>query len=165
MVRNALERAEAHDRTRVEALMSDSYDASDPVAENNLRRDARRIDRQDKDVLRKLMHTPEGRSWLYRKLETCHIYSSTFSAGQSDVTAFQLGEENIGKRLMLECQAASVDLYMKMIKERQEWEREQDVQREKEGKRREDLDRAPTVDELMPELPPPNYLGKPKKQR
>ncbi len=146
--------------------MSDTYDASDPIAENNLRRDARRIDRQDKDVLRKLMHTPEGRSFLYRRLERCHIYSSTFAPGQPDLTAFQLGEENIGKMLMMEAQSASVDLYMKMIKERQEWEREQDVQREKESKRREDLDRAPTVEELMPELPPPNYLGKkPKKQR
>lgn len=145
------------------------YDATDPVAENNLRRDDVRRDRQDKDVLRKLMHGREGRSWLYRKLESCHIYSSTFSPGQPDLTAFQLGEENIGKRLMLEAQNASVDLYMQMIREQQEEERRQEDERRKERMNREESERPTAIEQLMPDLPPPDYLGKgvtpPKKSK
>ena len=139
---------------------AETYDATDTVAENNLRRDEKRRARQDADVLRKLMHDAPGRAWLYRKLESCHIYSSTFSPGQPDITAFQLGEENVGKKLMLEAQLASVDLYMKMIKEQQEEVRRQDEERIKESNRREEAETPPA--EFMPELPPPY---KPAKKR
>ena len=88
----------------------------------------------------------------------------------STVTAFQLGEENVGKRLMLEAQSASVDLYVQMIKEQRAEEARLDEVRRREQRNREQAEAAPTAEELMAPLPPPaGYPGgpalKPKKSR
>jgi hypothetical protein len=98
-------------------LPLDRRDANDPAVLEAKRKEQGRRRRADNDVLRKLMHDVDGRDWLYRKLEACHIYQTSFSPGQPDVTAFNLGMENFGKQLMLEAQRASADLYVKMIKE------------------------------------------------
>lgn len=92
-------------------------DASDVVTTNNRSRDQARYARSDADVLRKLMHDAPGRAWLYRILEACHIYESPFVPGQADSTAFKLGEQNVGRRLLAQVTAASGDLYMTMLKE------------------------------------------------
>lgn len=141
-------------------LPSESYDAADPAAEANAKREEARRERQDADVLRLLMHTKPGRAFLYRRLERCHIYASTFAPGQADVTAFQLGEENIGKRLMLEAMDASPDLYVLMIKEQREESKRLDDVRRTERKNREAEERPPSAQEMMPDLPPPaGYPG------
>lgn len=146
---------------------AETFDASDPVAEGNAKRDAARHAREDADVLRKIMHDKQGRAWLYRQLESCHIYSSTFTPGQSDVTAFQLGEENYGKKLMLASQSASVDLYMQMIREQQaEEKRLEDVRRTENRNRQEQTVSA--ADLVAPLPPPAGFPGgpalKPKKK-
>ena len=153
-----------------EEQVAEAFDASDPAAEANVKRDAARFARQDADVLRMMMRTKEGRAFLYRFLDRCHIYSTTFAPGQSDVTAFQLGEENVGKRLMLEAQSASVDLYVQMIKEQRAEEARLDEVRRREQRNREQAEAAQTAEELMAPLPPPaGYPGgpalKPKKSR
>jgi hypothetical protein len=132
-----------------------AFDATDAVAEANANREIKRREREDADVWRRILHSKQGRAWLYRRLERCHIYASTFVPGQSDVTAFQLGEENIGKRLMLEAQDASPDLYVQMLKEQREEEKRLDEVRRTEQKRREEAERSPTPEEMMGELPPP----------
>ena len=60
--------------------VAETFDASDPVAVNNAKREESRRAREDADVLRKLMHTKPGRAWLYRFLASCHIYGSTLPA-------------------------------------------------------------------------------------
>lgn len=133
----------------------ETFAADDPVAENNAKREAARIAREDADVLRLLMHTKPGRAWLYRFLEKCNIMGDSFAPGQPDVTAFRLGQENIGRQLWLASQGASIDLYLTMIKEQQaEEKRLEDVRRTEERRRKEDAE--PTTDSaLMPDLPPP----------
>jgi len=131
------------------------FDAADPAAEDNARRDEVRRDREDADVYRVIMHTKNGRAWLYRRLERGHIYGSTFAPGQPDLTAFQLGEENYAKRIMLEAQAASVDLYMTMIKEAQAEERRAAETRRKEQRSRERDEAPPDPEEMVGHLPPP----------
>lgn len=141
----------------------ETYVADDPVAENNVRRDAERIARQDTDVLAKIvMKDAPGRAWLHRLLSKCHIFGETFHGEETHLSAFSQGQENIGKQIMLSAQEASVDLYLLMVKEaRAEEKRLEDV------RRKEERDRAqaeePTTDsEFMPDLPPPaGYPGGP----
>ena len=142
--------------------VTETYDAANPAAEDNARRDAARHAREDADTLRLLMQRKQGRAWLYRKLEACHIYASTFAPGQADVTAFQLGEENVGKRIMLEAIDASPDLYMKMLKEQQDEARRLDDIRRTERKNREQAEGPVDVAGLVADLPPPaGYPGGP----
>jgi hypothetical protein len=94
-----------------------TYDAADPIAVSNAEREKARRDLADKRVLEQLMGGQEGRDWTYRFLERFHIYESCFTPGQADVTAFKLGEENIGKQFMLELHRAVPELYAKMMHE------------------------------------------------
>lgn len=143
-------------------LPLEPYAADDPAAENNAKRDAARQAREDADVLRTIMHSKTGRAWLYRSLERCHIYGETFAGEQTHLSAFRQGEVNIGKRLMLDMQEASPDLYMKMIKEQQDEQKRLDELRRKERKDREAEESPQVTPELVPNLPPPaGYPGGP----
>lgn len=143
-------------------LPHETFDATDPAAEANAKRDAARRERNDLDVLRSVMHTKQGRDWLYRFLDSCHINNTPFAPGQPDVTAFHLGEENVGRKLLMIAMAASVDLYMKMIKEQQEEEARLNEVRRKERTNREERDGPVDVSALVAPLPPPaGYPGGP----
>jgi hypothetical protein len=129
------------------------YDASSQEQERQAIDLASRNRRADADVLRKIMFTRDGRAWLYRLLESCNIYGSSFSPGQPDVTAFSLGQENIGRKLMLDAMEASTDLYVKMIAEqREEAQRLMKVRAEDERKQEAGTDQ--TVGGFI-DLPPP----------
>jgi hypothetical protein len=140
----------------------ESFDATDTAAEDNARRDQARFAREDHDVLRNIMHTKQGRAWLLRRLDECHINNSPFAPGEPDVTAFHLGEEAVGKRLLLSAMTASVDLYMKAITEGQaEAQRVNEVRR-REAKNRRESEGPIDVTELVAPLPPPaGYPGGP----
>lgn len=140
----------------------ETFDATDVAAEDNAKRDAKRRERQDADVLRNVMRTKEGRAWLYRQLDLCHIYTATFAPGQADVTAFQLGEENIGKRLMMAAIDASPDLYMAMIKDQRDEEKRLNEVRRTERKNREEAEQGASAEKQVAPLPPPaGYPGGP----
>ncbi len=140
----------------------ETFDATDPAAEANAKRDAARQAREDSDVLRLLMHSKQGRAWLYRFLSKCNIYGDTFSGEETHTSAFKQGQENIGKQLMLETQAASVDLYMKMIKEQQDEEKRLDEVRRRERKQRDAEEAPPSAEDMVSALPPPaGYPGGP----
>ena len=113
-----------------------SFDATDPIAEGNAHRDELRRQREDAQVLRRLMDNRNGRAWLYRILERCHIYASAFAPGEPETTFFRMGEENIGKQMMMAAMAAAPDLYMAMLAEaRKEDERIALVRAEEDKKR------------------------------
>ncbi len=123
--------------------LSEPYDATDPRAESNARRDEKRRQTQDADVVRRILSHANGRSWYYRQLVRCHIYSSPFEPGQPDTTAFRLGEENIGKQWMLAAIDAASDFYMIMLKEQKAEEaRLESVRYDEEKKRQGDDDTA-----------------------
>ena len=143
-------------------LPQETFDANDPAAEANAKRDAARRERNDLDVLRAILHDKKGRDWLYRFLDSCHINNSPFAPGQPDVTAFHLGEENVGKRVLLLAMTASTDLYMKMIREQQEEETRLANVRRTERVNREERDGPVDVSSLVAPLPPPaGYPGGP----
>lgn len=141
----------------------DVFDASDPVAVNNARRDEERRAREDLDVLRAIMHTKKGRAFIVRQLDRCHVNSpAKFVAGSADATAHNLGRESYGLLLLQDVMAASVDLYMTAIKEAQdEIARTAAVQREQ-RKKREEAERGNSIDAMI-DLPPPSQPRKPKK--
>jgi hypothetical protein len=143
-------------------LPQEPFDATDPAAEANVKRDAARRDRNDLDVLRVLMRDKKGRDFLYRFLDSCHINNTPFAPGQPDVTAFHLGEEAVGKRVLLLAMSASTDLYMKMIQEQQEEEKRLAEVRRKERQNREEREGPIDVSALVAPLPPPaGYPGGP----
>lgn len=69
------------------------------------------------DVIKSIMSTAPGRSWIYNWLYKCHVFHTPFIAGQQDATAFNCGEQNIGLFLLAEVQAAAPDLYLQMVTE------------------------------------------------
>ena len=136
-------------------------DAADEIQENNLRSEQARLKREDADVIRGLMHSKNGRSWLYRFLERCHIYGETFRGEETHVSAFCQGQENVGKQLMLEVIDASGDLYITMMRE----QREQESRLAKEAKKRADKAEGRGEPPLTPSAqgpdlaPPPGWPG------
>lgn len=134
----------------------DAFDATDAIAENNARRDAERAAREDADVIRAIMFTKKGRAWMVRQLERCFVNSpDKFVLGSPDATAHNLGRESYGLELLKAVQAASVDLYMTAIKEREaEEQRKADTARDQ-RKRREEENRPVNAHDLVGDLPPP----------
>jgi hypothetical protein len=138
-------------------LPVEPFDAADAIAENNARRDIERLQREDLDVLRAIMHTKKGRAWIIRQLDRCHINSpAKFVPGSADVTARNLGLEAYGIWLLQDVMKASVDLYMTAIKEAQEAaERANAVRREAALKRKAE-ERGPSAEDMAGvKLPPP----------
>lgn len=133
----------------------ETFDAADPAATDNASRDAASKARSDADYLRTIMHSKNGRAWLYRLLERCNIYGESFAPGQPDVTAFKLGHENIGRQLMLAAMDASADLYVKMVNEQRDEEKRLDEVRRRERKNREEREAPVDVSTLVAPLPPP----------
>jgi hypothetical protein len=139
-----------------------AYAADDPVAENNQRREAARVSREDADVMRYIMATKPGRAWLFRFLAKCNIMGDSFVPGQADSTAFRLGQENIGKQVWLSAQSASIDDYLTMIKEQQAEEKRLEGVRQREEQSRRNEDEGTSDSPFMPDLPPPaGYPGGP----
>jgi hypothetical protein len=93
------------------------YDANDPKQIAKAKKQAEFNDALKLDVIRGIMASPAGRQWIYGILERCHIYGNPFTPGQSDSTAFNLGEANIGRIFLSDVQSAAPDLYLTMIQE------------------------------------------------
>ena len=99
--------------------MTSVIDANNPEQVKKAKDAAGRRRQRDKLVVEALLQHQDGRSWLRRKLEECHIFATSFRQGEPDTTAFVEGERNIGLRLLIEIQAFP-DQYVLMIKEGKE---------------------------------------------
>lgn len=97
-----------------------SFNAADPVQVNNAKREAGRREKEDADVIRKLLHTPQGRAWMWRKLIACRAFAPSYAPGvgmsSKDVT-YHEGQRGIGLELLAEVMKASKDLYLRMYSE------------------------------------------------
>lgn len=137
------------------------FDATDPAAYDNTKRDAERQARDDADVIRIVMMTKKGRAFILRQLDRCYINSGAkFVLGAPDATAHNLGRESYGLLLLQDVMAASVDLYMTAIKEQQDEARRANEVRRSEQKRREEAERGAAAENILSALPPPKgYPG------
>jgi len=138
-----------------------AYDATDQVAENNARRDLERQAREDADVLRLIMRTKQGRAFIVRQLDRCHVNSpNKFVRGDPEATAHNLGRESYGLELLKDVMGASSDLYMVAIKEAAEEEKRKGDWRRSEARKREEAERPLTAEDMVGHLPPPRgYPG------
>lgn len=98
------------------------YDASDPEAVERARRAEGRQRRDDDDVIRNLMRTREGRSWMFRFLTACHIYEDCVGFDREaridvQATFFNLGMRNVGNMVLAKVQRAAPQKYVEMLTE------------------------------------------------
>jgi hypothetical protein len=129
-------------------------DPAAEVAENNARRDEKRREREDAETLRVLLKHKNGRAWFFRLLTRCHIYGTPFEPGQPDTTAFKLGEENIGRKLMYDALDACPDLYLTMRAEARQAE-EAAAAAEADAEKKAEPEYNAGVQKQGFELPPP----------
>ena len=97
--------------------MTVPYDTADPAAVNAARKKDARKRRERLDVVAGLMDLKQGRAWMYGWMEACHIFQTSFLAGQPDATAFKEGERNIGLRILADVMAAAPEKYIVMMDE------------------------------------------------
>lgn len=90
---------------------ADEQSVSDQKA--RLGRRQKRID----EGLKTILATQNGRLWFWDMLSACHCFATPFRPGQDGVTHFNLGEQNIGLRLLADLMRVSPDSYITMTKE------------------------------------------------
>lgn len=126
-----------------------------------LARQQRQNERADADVLRKIMMSPNGRSWLWRLLEWCDAHSDPFVPGVDGEreTSRNLGRQVVGKHLMMQAMGASTDLYLTMMREaREKAEAERKAKLQAEEKAAAEATEGPDEDETDDNLPAPEPL-------
>lgn len=67
-------------------------------------------------VVRSVMSTVEGRSWLWHTLGSCHCFSTTFN-GDPLQSAFNEGQRAIGLALLADIMSVCPDQYIQAMRE------------------------------------------------
>ena len=80
--------------------------ASDRKSVRELEKRARIADRARAEVITSIMSTLAGRSWMWDRLSSCHVFVTTFN-GDALQSAFQEGQRSMGLALLA---GANVDL-------------------------------------------------------
>lgn len=93
------------------------YDASDPEAVEKQVRKQMRFQAERAQVLTNLMSTVAGRAWVHDLLVFCNVFGNPFIQGSFDGTAFNLGMQNVGKKMLDEVNEAAPDRYLPMLRE------------------------------------------------
>lgn len=92
-------------------------DAGDPVQLKEAIKDAKSAEQVKKETVRNFMQVEATRKYIFDLLAACHIYHSPYSKFGSDQTHFNLGEHNIGLRVLADIQSAAPNLYLTMLEE------------------------------------------------
>lgn len=93
-----------------------SYNASERKDVRRAEKDAKAQRIADRDIIRSLMSTTAGRSWVYRLLEATHIYQTSRRSTPHD-TYFAEGERNVGLRLLTDLMSYCPELYLQMLQD------------------------------------------------
>ena len=97
------------------------YDAGDRAHVSERQKKRRlRAERADADLLW-LMNQREGRRFVGRLLQSCHLYESSFAGPGSSKSAtyFREGERNVGLQVLADITRLCPDLYARMVGEQQ----------------------------------------------
>lgn len=70
-----------------------------------------------KNFIKAIMSQYDGRAWMHDLLSQCHVFHTSFSAGAPDITAFRLGEQNIGLQLFASVVSDCPTEYVLMMQE------------------------------------------------
>lgn len=93
------------------------FDAGDPKQVNDSRKKAARLRQKRVAFVRQMMNDENGRLWMYDMLESCYIFGNALQPGQTDVTFFNLGQQNVGKKMLADVVEICPDLYIRMMQE------------------------------------------------
>ena len=94
-----------------------TYDGSDRKQVREAEKAAKQAEANRHAYTRQIMSDRFGRKWMHDLLFSCHIWSTSFASGQPDVTAFRLGEQNIGLQIFADVIAAAPAEYVQMMSE------------------------------------------------
>jgi hypothetical protein len=97
--------------------MSDDVGDRDKVRDK--RRDAKLHEYEEGEALAVLMSSHIGRRWMYRTLEQCHMFTTSYSSSPIRMS-FLEGERNIGLRLVADIMAHCPRRYAEMMQEASE---------------------------------------------
>lgn len=97
-------------------MPDEEFDASDEKAVNDRKSRLGRQRAADLQVVKNLLSTETGRSWVWRFLEFCHVYTQSFD-GEALSTVFNEGQRSVGNKFLIEITKADPDAYVAMMKE------------------------------------------------
>lgn len=98
------------------------FNAADPKAVNERKRKDKRTDERAQDDLRAVLALPAGRRLLWRLLETCGTWKSSFhTSGQ--IFACNEGRRGVGVEMMAAIAEADPQAWIDMQQERLDAER------------------------------------------
>lgn len=106
--------------TEQELINETPYNAAEPAEVNKARKVEARRRKRELEVVKAIMGTPQGREWMNNLLKTCKVFVSPIVAGDTHFTYHNIGEQNIGKKLLQDIGEASPDEYIIMLKEARE---------------------------------------------
>lgn len=92
------------------------YNAADPAQVHEARVKSGRRTAEKLNFTQEIMSKREGRKWIWDLFQVCHTFDNPLVPGDTHQTYFQLGEQNIGKRLLQDVQQFE-DLYVAMCRE------------------------------------------------
>jgi len=100
------------DKEKDKALVKNAADKEQVKAAGS--KEKRRREKELSDI-RELLRTPGGRRFMWRYLDRCGVYRSSFTGNSQ--TFFLEGERNIGLQMITDIMDADPGLYIEMIKE------------------------------------------------
>lgn len=103
--------------SEAEMLNEQAYDASNKKMVNDARKKEARLRREELDFIRTIMSNKEGRRWILGLLNTCKTFSSPIVSGDPHFTYHNIGEQNIGKKILQDINDACPEFYTEMMKE------------------------------------------------
>ena len=103
-----------------EMLIEEPYNAADPKQVNEARKKAARSKKEELDFTAAIMSTPQGRRWMFDLLNTCKTFTNPVVAGDPYYTYHNIGEQNIGKKLLQDVNDSAPAEYVLMMKEAKE---------------------------------------------
>lgn len=100
-----------------ELLQGQAYNAADEKDVNNARKKAARLRKEELEFVSAIMSSPQGRKWMLNMLTTCKTFTNPIIPGDTHFTYHNIGEQNIGKKLLQDVNDAAPDQYILMMKE------------------------------------------------
>lgn len=116
--------------------------AADPKQIRRAQKASALADQQDGQVIASIMSTVNGRAWVWRWLEACHLFENPYDDNDRR-EAFLLGEANIGRRLLAQIHQHCPDQYIQAQREANE-RYHTDARRNNDSRRRSPGDDAAT---------------------
>lgn len=82
---------------------------------------------RDMEDLRNVLNHASGRRVIWRIMEDCGVFKNCFVESSSRLTDFLLGQKNLGLKIMAEVNDVNPEFYVRMKKENENIEDDQDV--------------------------------------